>query len=275
MAADDIVSGSATRAANLAKSQKTLSLKPSNIDKAQAAAKDGISDPTEITQTQSLNNRAADLTRLLDGIGQSLRTLETADSGVKEISTLIGEAFSVVQDAKAKFYAAKGRGEQAVLEPLAENFVGLRNKIDEAAQNAGYRGINLLKGDNLQSYFNEDRKNSLLTKGTSLTAQGLGLDAPDFSNIKSIDKTLSQIRSALNDVRIFGAGLAKDLLVVQSRRDFTEQTIDTLNAGVADLTGSDIDEEGAKLLALRTAQQLSASSSSLASPAQQSVLRLF
>jgi len=44
---------------------------------------------------------------------------------------------------------------------------------------------------------------------------------------------------------------------------------------VADLTGSDIDEEGAKLLALRTAQQLSASSSSLASPAQQSVLRLF
>ncbi len=69
--------------------------------------------------------------------------------------------------------------------------------------------------------------------------------------------------------------IANDLSIVQFRRDFTEQTINTLQAGADDLVVADQNEEGANLLALQTRQALGTTSLSLAAQSQQSVLRLF
>jgi flagellin-like hook-associated protein FlgL len=87
--------------------------------------------------------------------------------------------------------------------------------------------------------------------------------------------SIDQSRAALLDVRNFGQSIANDLAIIQTRRDFTEQTINTLNAGADDLTVADQNEEGANLLALQTRQALGTTSLSLAAQSQQSVLRLF
>jgi flagellin-like hook-associated protein FlgL len=50
--------------------------------------------------------------------------------------------------------------------------------------------------------------------------------------------------------------------------------INTLETGAANLTLADTNEEGANLLALQTRQSLSSTSLSLASQADQNVLRL-
>jgi flagellin-like hook-associated protein FlgL len=62
---------------------------------------------------------------------------------------------------------------------------------------------------------------------------------------------------------------------VQTRQDFTKDLVNTLTAGADNLTLADTNEEGAKLLALQTRQQLSQTALSLSNQADQAVLRLF
>ena len=69
----------------------------------------------------------------------------------------------------------------------------------------------------------------------------------------------------------FGSNLS----VAQTRQDFTKEMVNTLTTGADNLVLADSNEEGAKLLALNTRQQLSQTALSLASQADQSVLRLF
>lgn len=156
-----------------------------------------------------------------------------------------------------------------------EDFNNVREQIDQLVQDANYRGINLLSGDNLRTYFNEDRNNSLETQGVDFTATGLGIVDGDFTNAANVQQSIDQIREALADVRNFGQSIANDLSIVQFRRDFTEQTINTLQSGADDLVVADQNEEGANLLALQTRQALGTTSLSLAAQSQQAVLRLF
>lgn len=161
------------------------------------------------------------------------------------------------------------------LDDLAGDYNSIRQQIDDLVEDASYRGINLLNGDNLTTFFNEDRSNSLVTEGGNFTANGLGLTEANFRSTSGIDANLASVREALTSVRSFGASIANDLAVIQTRQDFTQKTINTLNAGADDLTVADQNEEGANLLALQTRQQLGVTSLSLASQSQQAVLRLF
>jgi flagellin len=63
--------------------------------------------------------------------------------------------------------------------------------------------------------------------------------------------------------------------VIQDRQTFTTSLINTLQTGSDALTNADQNEEGASLLALQTRQQLGITSLSLASQAQQAILKLF
>ncbi len=156
-----------------------------------------------------------------------------------------------------------------------EDFNNVREQIDQLVADANYRGINLLSGDNLTTFFNEDGNNSLRTEGVDFTSIGLGIQEGDFTNAANVQLSIDSVREALNDVRNFGQSIANDLSIVQFRRDFTEQTINTLKAGADDLVVADQNEEGANLLALQTRQALGTTSLSLAAQSEQAVLRLF
>ncbi|MFA5592501.1 MAG: flagellin [Micavibrio sp.] len=166
-------------------------------------------------------------------------------------------------------------GSSADLERYQSDYNKIRDQIDGIVKDAHYRGVNLLSGDALTTVFNEDRSSTLRTEGQDLTALGLGLTKANFATVADIQGTIDSVRGALENVRSFGIAIANDLSIIQTRRDFTEQTINTLKAGASDLTDADLNEEGATLLALQTAQQLGVTSLSLASQSQQSVLRLF
>lgn len=162
-----------------------------------------------------------------------------------------------------------------VLDNLANDYNTVRQQIDDLVNDANYRGVNLLNGDVLTTYFNEDNTSLLETTGQILTSAGLGITEATFRTSTGIENDLDKVASALADVRSFGNTIANSLTIIQTRKDFTEQTIVTLKAGAADLTLADQNEEGANLLALQTRQQLGVTSLALASQSQQSVLRLF
>ena len=156
-----------------------------------------------------------------------------------------------------------------------DDYNEIRKQIDSLVEDASYRGINLLKGDSLTTTFNEDRTNSLKTKGVDFTASGLGLEGGSFATEGGVDQALSQTRGALENVRAFGSSIANSLSIIQTREDFTKETVNTLTEGADKLTIADSNEEGARMLALQTRLQLGVTSLSLASQSAQSVLRMF
>lgn len=233
------------------------------------------------------NSGAADITASFD-IDTGQIELEL-DSNVGQVEL----QFNAVGASTTSFAFGTGEGDAAIgagnaaselftlvgtsvdLDQFESDFNNLRTQIDQLVEDANYRGVNLLAGDNLETFFNEDRDNTLLTEGVDFTALGLGIDEAVFTDAASVQLSIDDVRAALSDVRNFGQSIANDLSIIQIRRDFTEETINTLQAGADDLTVADQNEEGANLLALQTRQTLGVTSLSLASQSQQSVLRLF
>lgn len=176
-------------------------------------------------------------------------------------------------DSASEFFTFDGVNPD--VDQYEEDYNNIRDQIDQLVQDANYRGVNLLNGDNLTTYFNEDGDSSLRTEGVDFSAIGLGVQEGDFTNAANVQLSIDSVREAVERVRNFGQSIANDLSIVQFRRDFTEQTINTLKAGADDLVVADQNEEGANLLALQTRQALGTTSLSLAAQSEQAVLRLF
>jgi len=167
---------------------------------------------------------------------------------------------------------ARGAGKLASLE---KQYNSLLAQIDSTVEDAGYRGTNLMKGDTLVTYFNEDRTSKLETTGQSLKAGQIGLEEANFASTEKIDAIINDIKTALESVRDFGSQLANDLSIIQTREEFTKGLVETLSEGSDKLTLADQNEEGAKLLSLQTRQSLGVTALSLAAQSQQAILRLF
>lgn len=150
------------------------------------------------------------------------------------------------------------------------------NQIDQIASDATYKGVNLLKDDDLKVIFNEDRSSYLDVKGDNATSAGLGLSTvDDWSTTTLIDQTITDIEAAISDLRNMASTFGNNYSIVQTRQDFTENLINVLEEGSDNLILADMNEESANMLALQTRQQLGINSLSLASQAAQGVLSLF
>jgi hypothetical protein len=160
---------------------------------------------------------------------------------------------------------------------FATQFNELRSQIDQLANDASYNGINLLDGDSLTVTFNEDATSSLSVTGVNFNSNGLGVGSAvnTFQTDGDINAALTDLNSATDTLRSQASKFGSNLSVVETRQDFTKNLINVLETGAANLTLADTNEEGANLLALQTRQQLSSTALSLASQADQNVLRLF
>ena len=231
-----------------------------------------LDDPTAFFTASALNNRASDLSTLLDSQQQAIRTVEVADQGLSAISDLIdsarAQATAALQAEDADTRTAAGTAFNAILD-----------QIEGLAEDSSFNGTNLLEGDSLQVVFNESGDSSLTVTGVDLSdasaSAGLNLADVTFTDDASINAALSAIDSALGTVRSTAASLGADLSTIQIRQDFTSNLINTLEAGAGDLTLADLNEEGANLLTLQTRQQLASTSLSFATQSDQSVLSLF
>ncbi|WP_046868309.1 flagellin [Microvirga massiliensis] len=173
----------------------------------------------------------------------------------------------------------------SIRQSLAEQFEGLKAQMDQLVKDTGYNGVNLLNGDTLKVLFNENNTTFIDIAGVVFNSLGLGLspllngdsaDTPyDWQSDTEIKEALSKLDTALNRVRSQASNFGSNLIVLQTRQDFTKQSIATLNGGSDLLVLADTSEEGANLLALQTRQQLSTQALSLAAQTDQAVLRLF
>lgn len=380
-----------------------------------------IDNPTNFFTAQSLNSRAKDLNSLLDGISNSLKTVEAADNGIRSITKLVENAQSVSRQARAltqggtnesftvasagtgtsaavgaanngqislaftptggaatnlnivvgggKTFdesiaaindssanrdasgtrivtaskdstgklvltarngtvainatqgggvavgtaAAAGQSDDEVLaalgitalattsggvkldtageqrQSLAKQYNDIREQITRLAKDSGFNGVNLLNSDQLSVAFNERTdadKAQLTIKGTDFTSgkddgtTGLKLKAIDVTTVNGfqknsdIDDVDTRLNTALASLRSTASTFGSQLAIVQTRKDFTTELVNTLKSGADGLVLANSNEEAANLLTLQTRQQLSSQALALASQQEQSVLRL-
>jgi len=219
---------------------------------------------------QGLDNRASDLNNLLDAMSTGINTIQAANNGITAITKLVQSAQSLVSQAQQT-------SDTTVRASLSSQFDAIRTQIDQLAGDAGFNGTNLLNGDNLTVTLNETATSSTTVSGVTDTSTGLAINASANSWAATADITAagSDLTKALGTLRSQSQTLSSNLSTVQIRQDFTKAMINTLQAGSDALTLADSNEEGANLLALQTRQQLSTTALSLASQADQNVLRLF
>ena len=165
----------------------------------------------------------------------------------------------------------------ATRQTLATEFDAIRTQIDQLANDASFNGNNLLQNDDVTVIFNEDGTSSLTVGGVDFDASGLGVSAStnEFQDNASITSALNELETALSSLRTQSSTFGSNVSVIETRQDFTKELINVLETGAANLTLADTNEEGANLLSLQTRQQLSTVSLSLATQADQNVLRLF
>jgi hypothetical protein len=176
-------------------------------------------------------------------------------------------------------------GGNTVRKNLVTQFNELRDQLDKFADDASFNGINLLRGDKLKLTFNETGTSTIDIQAKNengdpiaINNTTLGIDHvvnSDFDLDSKLDAKLEILGTALGKLRSQASSFGSNLSIVQNRTDFTKNMINTLETGAANLTLADTNEEAANLLALQTRQQLSSTALSMASQADQAVLRLF
>ncbi len=228
---------------------------------------------TEINNNTSINTavRASN-----DGGKLRIENISTSDLTVTGVGT-DGEVDGTSNTATI--------GGNDVRANLAKQFNDLRDQLDKFADDASFNGINLLRGDKLKLTFNETGTSTIEIQAkdesgnaTSVNTTALGIDAvedADFDSDTAIDAQLEVLKGSLDSLRSQSSTFGSNLSVVENRQDFTKNMINTLETGAANLTLADTNEEAANLLALQTRQQLSSTALSMASQADQAVLRLF
>ncbi|MET7243362.1 flagellin, partial [Methylobacterium sp. EM32] len=160
---------------------------------------------------------------------------------------------------------------------LVNTYNNLLSQIDQMAADSGFNGTNLLAGDTVNVSFNEKGTSSLKIAGTQVSASLLGMTAvgqTDFQDSNSINDVVAKINSASSQLKNQASTLGANLAVVQNRQDFTKQMINVLDAGAANLTNADLNEEAANSQALSTRNSLGISALSLANQSQQGILQL-
>ncbi|SHM15958.1 flagellin N-terminal helical domain-containing protein [Roseibium suaedae] len=164
-----------------------------------------LDNPNSFFTAKGLENRASDLSTLLDDMGQSVQTLKAADKGIEAISDLVDAA-------KAKASQAQQSSSQSERNKYAKEYNELLTQIEDIAKDSGYKGKNLLggNGNDLSVTFNEDGSSSLAISAVDFTdtTSSTGLNLSDLTLASEGTSTI-----ALNSTATGSAALtAGDLL---------------------------------------------------------------
>jgi flagellin-like hook-associated protein FlgL len=271
-AMSDIVLSSGVRS-NLLQLQQTADLITSTQTKLATGKRvnSALDNPINFFTAQSLNVRANDLNALLDTMSTGINTIQAANNGLSAITKLVQSAQSLASQAQQT-------SDTTVRATLASQFDSIRSQIDQLANDAGINGVNLLGGNDLTITLNESATSTVTISAVNDTTSGdlaVSASANGWATTTDISAASTELTAALTKLRSQSQALSSNLQTVQIRQDFTKAMINTLNTGADSLTLADSNEEGANLLALQTRQQLSTTALSLASQADQNVLKLF
>jgi len=273
MALDDISLTSGMRA-NLLSLQQTQGL----LDRTQQRLSTGkavnnpIDNPLNYFISQSLTNRAANLSTAKDNMSLGLQTITAANNGISAISSLVDAAMGV-----ANSVLAASSTDTSTINALATQFNGLLTQIDNAANNSGFQGVNLLAGNNLTVNLGDG--SSLTVTGVTASSGSSGLNITQATTTggswySAASTSITELNTALTTLQTDSQGLSSNSNVVTIRQTFADNMISTLQKGSDDLTLADMNQESANMLALQTQQQLGIAALSISAQAAQSILKL-
>ena len=272
----DIVLSAGVRS-NLLQLQQTSDLITQTQNKLATGKKvnSALDNAINFFTAQGLDTRANNLNGLLDSMSNGISTIQAANNGITAITKL-------VQSAQALVSQAQQSSDAATRTSLATQYGTLITQITQLAKDSGFNGVNLLggAGNNLAITLNETGTSSVAVTAvdyTNASAAPLSINAAanSWSTSASLTAASTDLTAALTTLQSESQTLSSSLSTVQIRQNFTKSMINTLQSGSDNLTLADSNQEGANLLALQTRQQLSSTALSLASQADQNVLRLF
>ena len=283
--------------ANKARDNATIKGTTSSGTYAAAAGKQNITVKIDGVADQDIGVTLADNDTLEQAATKIAKALNEGTDAVKDAEdTVIGGFTATVENGQIKISNSKGivanvsgtifgitfNGEigNSTRTTSMKQYNEILDQIDQLAKDSGYKGVNLLQGNDLKVVFNEDRSSYLTINGTFADTSDKGLKisrAEDWTNPdnEAINASISELENAITSLRNMASEFGNNYSIVENRENFTESLINVLEEGSDKLTLADMNEESANMLALQTRQQLAINSLSLASQAAQSVLSLF
>ncbi len=206
------ISLTASMRSNLLSLQNTQSLMDQTQERLSTGKKvnSAIYNPSSYYAAQSLNNRASDLSALLDSMGQAIQTIQAADEGIEAITDFASQAKAVAQSA-ADSTDAEERAS------YMKQFNNILKQIDGIAKDSGYKGVNLLDSGTLTVKFNEKGDSKLEITGKPADTTGLELDdAADWGKVSdytTLEEAITQAQQAYDEaMKPNGAGDADGTL---------------------------------------------------------------
>ena len=246
-----------------------------------------VDDAVKFFQSQSLVNRASDLSTRKDSIDQGISSVTTATQGIQSAISVLQQMQGLVTSAKTQTATQRASA--------ATQFTTLATQLNQLLNDASYQGLNLINStaSKLTLQFSQSTASTLSVKGQNLLVSKsisgalavsklvTGLAGVTFSTAVSGNKTskfdvvYAALNNAISTFQAAAQSLGSNVSFLQTRLSFTEQYIATLQAGSDKLTVADVNVESTNLVTLQTRQQLAIQSLSIATQAEQSVLRLF
>lgn len=259
-----------------------------------------IDDAVSYFKAKGLTDRATDFGVRKDEIDQGISGLKAAVNGTTLVDGILKQMKGIVNSVRTADSTTRGA--------LSGQFADLAKQINSAVRDASYQGLNLVDNSSasMTVYFNQGTTASLkvtaknlnasvlmTTMGTAATAGGIAMVAnmlaaggaavAGFSVLTStasnspgsvLDHVAAVIDRGISKIRSQSALLGGNVTFLQSRMDFTNNYINTLQEGSGKLTLADLNEEGANLVSLQTRQQIGIQSLSIAGQQQQAILSL-
>lgn len=231
-----------------------------------------IDNATSFFASRGFLDRASDLSRLKDGLSTALQTVKATSNAIDAITKVIEQAQGLTSSALQTSDATTRSG-------LATQFDNLRDQIDALVNDAVFNGTNLASStsNTLVVKFNEDNTSTLTITGVDITSSGLSVSASanNWASETDINTAVDALQTALTTLRTHASNFGTNATLIQTRQDFTNNLINTLQTASDNLVLADTNEEGANLQALQARQQLGVVSLGISGQQAQAILRLF
>jgi flagellin len=289
----DIVLGAATR-------QNLLSLQNINtqINSSENHLATGLKVSSAVDnavaffQSQSLINRANDLTLRKNNIDQGISSLTTATNAAQSVVSVLQQLQGILNTATTDTAAQRASD--------STQFNQLAKQLNNLVGDASYQGLNLVNSSKsaLTLQFSLATASTLKVTGynlqvstivtqlsSALVAAAVGsklatqLVKGGFSAVSNktskFSAAFNSLQTAIFKVQADAQALGGNISFLNTRLDFSNSYITTLQGGSDKLVLADVNKESTNLVTLQTRQQLSIQSLSIATQSEQAVLRLF
>jgi flagellin len=246
-----------------------------------------LDDAVKFFQSQTLDNRASDLSLRKNAIDQGISSLTAATNATQSAVSVLEQLQGILNSSKTETAAQRAAS--------AKQFSTLAQQLNTLLNDASYQGLDLVNSSksSLSLQFSNSTSSTLKIAGQNLLYSAIvtagkiskvsnaaknlvTLGFSVVSNKTSVFDTAFQVlQSSIGKVQAAAQTIGGNVTFLQTRLDFTSQYIVTLQGGASKLTVADVNQESTNLVTLQTRQSLAIQSLSIATQSEQAVLRLF